>query len=216
MTPVVLFDLDNTLIDRDGAFRHWAGGFLADRDLDPTELEWVRREDDDGKASRHVFFAALRARFGLSESVEDLVGAYQEAIPTLHHPEPHVLAGLRALRAAGWKTAVVTNGPATQESKIRSAGLDTVLDAWCISGLVGVAKPERAIFEEAARRAGATLQGWMVGDTAEIDILGGIGAGLRTIWMARDRPWTAREYEPELMAGDVAEAARLILESDSA
>jgi FMN phosphatase YigB (HAD superfamily) len=56
----------------------------------------------------------------------------------------------------------------------------------------------------------------MVGDTAEIDILGGIGAGLRTIWMARDRPWTAREYVPELMAGDVAEAARLILESDSA
>jgi FMN phosphatase YigB (HAD superfamily) len=214
MTPVVLFDLDNTLIDRDRAFHHWAGRFLADRNLDPAELSWVLQEDGDGKVARHVFFAALRSRFGLSESTEDLVGAYQEAIPTLYRPEPHVLNGLRALRAAGWKTAVVTNGPATQEDKIRSAGLDAVLDAWCISGLVGVAKPERAIFEEAARRAGAALQGWMVGDTAEIDIVGGIGAGLRTIWMARDRLWTVEEYAPELVAGDVAEATRRILHSD--
>ena len=78
--------------------------------------------------------------------------------------------------------------------QIRSAGLDEVLDAWCISGLEGVAKPDRLIFEEAAKRCGAPLEGWMVGDTPEIDVLGGNAAGLRTIWMARGRPWSVTEY----------------------
>ncbi|MGH9204990.1 MAG: HAD family hydrolase [Acidimicrobiales bacterium] len=214
MAGIVLFDLDNTLIDRDQAFRQWARQFLAERRLDPTELAWVLLVDADGKASRHAFFGALRARFGLPESEDALVAAYQEVVPGLYRPEPPVLAALGSLRSAGWRTAVVTNGPGTQEDKIRSAGLAAMIDASCISGLVGVAKPERPIFEEAARRCGAPLKGWMVGDTPEIDVLGGITAGLRTIWMARGRSWSIAEYAPDFIVKDVVQATTVILDSD--
>jgi FMN phosphatase YigB (HAD superfamily) len=108
---------------------------------------------------------------------------------------------------------VITNGPASQANKIRSAGLDVVLDAWCISGVEGVAKPERRIFEEAARRCGAHLEGWMVGDTPDIDIQGGIAAGLRTIWMARGREWNVATYAPDIVVNDIPEAVHRILEA---
>jgi HAD superfamily hydrolase (TIGR01549 family) len=213
MNGVVLFDLDNTLIDRERAFHQWARQFVTTRNLDPAELSWIVSVDADGKASRPAFFGALKARFKLSESEESLVVTYQEEVPGFYEPEPAILAALQALRSAGWRTGVITNGPASQANKIRSAGLDVVLDAWCISGVEGVAKPERRIFEEAARRCGAHLEGWMVGDTPDIDIQGGIAAGLRTIWMARGREWNVATYAPDIVVNDIPEAVHRILEA---
>ncbi len=172
MSGLALFDLDNTLIDRDHAFHQWAVQFLATRNIDPVELPWLVSVDGDGKVSRPVFFGALKARYGLPESEESLVVAYQKEAPAFYRPDRAILDALRTLRSAGWKTAVITNGPASQERKIRSAGLEVALDAWCISGVEGVAKPARRIFEVAATRSGTSLKGWMVGDTPEIDIRG--------------------------------------------
>ena len=215
MAGVVLFDLDNTLIDREHAFRQWARRFLGTRGLETAEMSWLVSVDADGKASRPAFFGAVKARYGLPESEESLVADYQEEAPGFYRPEPAVLAALQALRLAHWRVAVITNGPASQEEKIRSAGLDSVLDAWCISGIEGVAKPHRMIFEEAARRAGGRLEGWMVGDTPEIDISGGVAAGLRTIWMARGRTWDVSEYTPDFAANDIVEATSHILGASS-
>lgn len=213
MASLALFDLDNTLIDRDRAFRQWAEQFLRERSLDPGELSWVLDADDDGRAPRPAFFRAVKDRYGLPESLEALTAAYRDGVPGSYRPDPAVLEPLRALRAAGWTTAVVTNGPSGQLDKMRSAGLLDVLDGWSISEVEGVAKPERAIFEAAARRCGADLEGWMVGDTPEADIRGGSAAELRTIWLARGRPWPAADFAPDLVAVDVAHAVRLILSS---
>jgi putative hydrolase of the HAD superfamily len=109
----------------------------------------------------------------------------------------------------------VTNGPPSQEAKIRAAALHDAGDAWCISEIVGAVKPERAIFEAAAALCGASLDapvhGWMVGDNPDADILGGVRAGLRTIWMARGRQWAREGFAPDAVAADVAEAVRIIL-----
>jgi len=212
VSGLVLFDLDNTLVNRERAFLLWAQQFLAERNLDATDLDWVVAVDADGKQSRAAFFQALRARFGFGDSDEALIAAYLKDVQAFYEPEPPTLDALEALRYAGWKLAVVTNGPATQMDKIRAAGLDKVLDAWCMSGVIGVAKPEKAVFEEAARRCGVPLDGgWMVGDTPEIDILGGKRAGMRTAWMARKRTWSITEYAPDLVASDIAEVSKRIL-----
>ena len=78
-------------------------------------------------------------------------------------------AELLDARAKGWSLSVVTNGDATvQGRKATAAGLDELVDAVCISGALGVRKPERRIFELAAERAGAALDnGWMIGDNPE-------------------------------------------------
>jgi FMN phosphatase YigB (HAD superfamily) len=104
-------------------------------------------------------------------------------------PAP-IAAALQQLRAAGWRTGIVTNGPADiQLGKIRKAGLDSLVDAWCISGDAGTRKPAPDIFRLTASRCGASpeMGGWMIGRSLPLDITGGHRAGLRTIWVCPDR-----------------------------
>ncbi len=89
------------------------------------------------------------------------------------------------------RLVVVTNGSTNrQEAKIRRAGLDSLLAGWVISETVGVAKPDRRIFELAANLVGGTLDGaWMVGDTAHADIVGAALAGVGNTWISHGRAW---------------------------
>lgn len=214
-TGIALFDLDNTLIDRDRGFLEWAVCFARDRGLGNDDVDWLVLTDDDGHVSRPEFFSAVRTRFDLPDPVDALVDAYRVEAPTFYRPDPALLEALAALRRAGWRSAIVTNGPATQEDKIRAAGLHAVVDGWCCSGVVGAAKPDRTIFEAAADRCRSPLSGWMVGDNAENDIFGGRDAGLRTIWMARNRVWDTTDYEPDHVVERVVDAVDHILTADA-
>jgi putative hydrolase of the HAD superfamily len=77
-------------------------------------------------------------------------------------------------------------------------------------------KPDSGIFEEAARRCGVSLDGWMIGDSGPADIRGGQGVGLRTIWFHRGRTWDLGGPEPDAQAADVPAAVRIILGDDAA
>ena len=215
MSRLALFDLDNTLIDRDAGYRLWAERFLAAQGVDGAEqageLAWLVEMDGEGLAPRPALFAAIRDRYRLADDVDALHQAYSDALESLYRPDAEVVGALGALQAAGWRTVVITNGPPSQEVKIRAAGLHDVLDSWCISGVEGVLKPDRAIFEAAASRCGVPLEGWMVGDNAHADIGGGVGAGLRTIWLSRGRTWDVADYAPDVVSETVVEAARTIL-----
>jgi putative hydrolase of the HAD superfamily len=210
---LALFDLDNTLIDRAGAFREWATRFTADRALGPQEIEWLERIDDDGFAPRSEFFAEVRRRYGLAESVDDLVARYRTEYPRcVRPPSEATRAALHDLRVRGWKIAIVTNGSRSQQAKIAAAGLSTIVDGWAISEVVGSRKPELAIFRAAADFCGSTLDGaWMVGDSAQADIAGAIVCGLRSVWISRGRAWAETDYEPDAIAETVAEAVVHIL-----
>ena len=64
-------------------------------------------------------------------------------------------------------------------------GLRDYFNLLVISEEVGVAKPNKKIFDYALEQAGNPDRSrvLMVGDTAESDILGGINAGLATCWL---------------------------------
>lgn len=87
---------------------------------------------------------------------------------------------LVALRAAGVKTAVVSNSEGIVARVIRDVGLEPHLDLIVDSGLVGVEKPDPRIFAVALDRfrvhANAALH---LGDTFTTDILGARAAGIR-------------------------------------
>jgi putative hydrolase of the HAD superfamily len=129
-----------------------------------------------------------------------------------------VLDGLVGLRAAGWRLGAVTNGqPDNQVAKLRRTGLADHLDGWCVSAEVGVRKPDPAIFRLAARRCGRSIEdgsidGWMVGDSAELDVDGGRRAGLATFWVSHGRPWPADRTPPDRVASDTHLAIQSLLE----
>jgi HAD superfamily hydrolase (TIGR01549 family) len=212
---LALFDLDNTLADRAAAFGRWSERFVTQRGLGSGALEFLVAADEDGLATREAFFDAVRREFAINDPVDELIARYRTEYPREYdrRDEP-TLAALRRLRDAGWRVGIVTNGPATQEEKIRLSGLAEVVDAVCVSELVGATKPERAIFEEAARRCAVPLHGWMIGDSATADVGGGIAVGLRTAWLARGRTWPEPAYRPDVIVQDVPEAVQAILAAD--
>jgi FMN phosphatase YigB (HAD superfamily) len=187
MTPrVACFDLDNTLIDRDGAFLAWARWSVGRAGLGDDAVEWLVAEDNGGFRPRGQLFAGFAERFGVAISVDE----YDREHPLFTWVEPAVLDGLASLRAAGWRLAVVTNGTVVQQSaKLRHTGIADAVDCCCISEAAGVRKPAREIFELAADGAGASLDGgWMVGDHPSYDIAGGRNAGLSTIRIGHHHP----------------------------
>jgi FMN phosphatase YigB (HAD superfamily) len=183
-TPrLACFDLDNTLIDRDGAFLKWARWWADRAGLGESGVEWLVAHDGGGFRPRAELFGLARVRFGLSASVGELVASYDEEHPLFAWVEQPVLDGLAELRAAGWRIAVVTNGGSVQQSlKLEYTKIADVIDYACVSETVGVRKPDRRIFELAAAHTGTKLDdGWMVGDHPSHDIAGGIAADLHTI-----------------------------------
>jgi putative hydrolase of the HAD superfamily len=207
---VVLFDLDNTLADREAAFRRWAESFAVEHHLDASCVEFLCAGDGDGYVPRDALFTSVRERYGVTTSVEELVTRYRADYPTHFEPEAGVRAALTALRADGWRIGIVTNGPTSQNAKIASLGLDDLVDGICVSDDVGVDKPDRRIFELTAARCRAPLDGWMVGDSADTDIVGGVAAGLRTVWLHHGRVWDRPDLAPDAVVATVADAVRLI------
>jgi putative hydrolase of the HAD superfamily len=96
---------------------------------------------------------------------------------------------LADLRAAGVRTALLTNGPSwMQRHKVRALGLDEQLDAIAISGELGVAKPDPAAFAAALELIDCQAdEAVMVGDHLDWDVRGALDAGLAgAVWVAGD------------------------------
>ena len=219
VVPVALFDLDNTLFDRSGTYRRWAVRFVAATGLDAREVEWFCREDQDGFADRSAVWEAAKARFGLAAPVGDLLAAYRTGFLDCCEPDGAVHDALSALREAGWRIGVVTNGSMPQQAdKAERLGLSPLVDALCVSEELGVEKPDRRIFEEAVRRCAAAAMPapvearWMVGDAPGPDIGGAQASGLRAAWLHRGRAWDRGDGPaPDLTVATVGEAVEEIL-----
>ncbi|MDG4788429.1 HAD family hydrolase [Micromonospora sp. WMMD1102] len=184
MQRLALFDLDNTLVNRSAAFRTWAHEFVADHHLDDAALTWLLETDARTSGTKGPFFHAVREAFRLDQAADELWQQYRQRMPELVACRSHDLEALRLLRATGWRIGIVTNGMTdNQHGKIHRAGLNTLVDGWCISDEVGIRKPEPAIFSLTAQRCGTSHGGWMIGDDPILDVVGGRRAGLRTIWL---------------------------------
>ncbi|MEV6288122.1 HAD family hydrolase [Kribbella sp. NPDC051770] len=209
MTRLAAFDLDNTLIDRDGAFKAWAEWWVERQRLSAEAVGWLLANDLGGYRPREELFAGVKAEYGVSKSAVELVEDYDREHPLFTSVESAVLEGIASLRAAGWKVVVITNGGVVQQQlKLDHTGIGSAVDGVCISEAVGVRKPDRRIFEVAAETVGAQLDGgWMVGDHPEYDIAGGINAGLRTIQVGDQRGGPKADHH----VNSVAAAFGLIL-----
>ena len=211
---LLLLDLDNTLLDRAGAFQVWAEEFLRTLGAPADELDWLIAADDDGLTSRWDLADAIRWRYGLSLPAADLVDALHDGVVTHSRLDPLVACAVKIAGNAGWVPVVVSNGSThQQEAKIRMTGLDRYLADWVISEEVGVSKPDPRIFSIAAERARMHLRGaWMVGDSPEADIGGAITLGVPSVWLHRGRQWTESRYVPTITADSPIAALAAVLD----
>jgi phosphoglycolate phosphatase len=107
----IVFDLDGTLIDSAPDIRGIANSLLAERHLDPIDLDTTRRFIGEGAA---VFIQRLRAERGIGETEQkamlaEFVARYHTAVD-LTHPYPGVEAALEKL-ALDKTLGICTNKP---------------------------------------------------------------------------------------------------------
>ncbi|MGW3326898.1 HAD family hydrolase [Streptomyces virginiae] len=206
--PLLMLDLDNTLVDRDAAFREAVTTFLAEHHLPATDAAWVMTVDAGGYTARHDVAVAMNDRFRgrvpatAVQALLDRGGADHVVLTDAARD------ALSRAPADGWTCVIVTNGSTVQqEAKIFRSGLDRLVQGWVVSEKVGCKKPDPKIFHAAADAVGVPLDGaWIIGDSAHADIAGADALGLRSIWVSNGRSWEQDSYRPTRIAPDVATA----------
>jgi HAD superfamily hydrolase (TIGR01549 family) len=182
---MVALDLDGTLVDHASAARAWSLEFVESQgfDLDIERLVGALTE----RRPKNEVFADLVRWFDLPCVADELWHEYRSRMPELVSCAAEDRRALVDLRTAGWTLGIITNGMVdNQEAKIRRLGLDALVDGWVISAAVGARKPAPDLFHALAARLGCPLDGWMVGDSLELDVAGGAAVGLKTAWVAGD------------------------------
>jgi putative hydrolase of the HAD superfamily len=119
-----------------------------------------------------------------ARGVEDLRGALLSSLRFEAYPEA---AGvLEELGSMGVARIVVSNWDVSLRGVLAQTGLAPLVDGIVISAEEGFAKPDGAIFSRALALAGVRPEEAVhVGDTAEVDAIGALAAGLRAVHLER-------------------------------
>lgn len=196
----VLFDLDETLLDRTASLR----AFLPDqyrrlaRKLgEVTQAAWCARFlalDARGSVHKSVVYPALLAEFGGDASAAaELLDDYLQHCCRHARPFDGMAATLAGLRERGLRLGIVSNGETVfQNRHVAALGLHELVDAVLVSQAEGLRKPDARLFHLAASRLGVQPAGCLfVGDNAAADVLGAHAAGMRTAWFRCGQTWPA-------------------------
>jgi putative hydrolase of the HAD superfamily len=221
----VLFDLDNTLLDRNRVFAAWARWFACERLLCANDAEveecatFLIEVDAGGYTLRNVVFERLKERHPpLTDDVEQLVEAFREQllaqITGLDNGPAQLLD---ALGRAEIPWGIVTNGAPFQLMKIRNLGIESRARCVLVSELAGMRKPDPAIFRAAAAQLGIAPQDILfVGDNPEADIVGATKAGMQTAWIRCGKVWPAEfAATPPQHTVDSLHELALLVEGDT-
>ncbi len=187
----VLFDLDDTLLDRRASFRAFAAGFIAERFPDgnlPDDPEamiaLMEALDQGGYGKKSVLYETIVEKWNLrGETAGELTAAHYRAFARYVVPDPDMEAVLDALKPK-YRLGLITNGSTEgQHAKLDRLGIRARFGAVVVSGDIGIHKPDPRIFELCLSALGvAPDRAVYVGDHYENDVLGAQRAGLRAVW----------------------------------
>lgn len=187
----VVFDLDGTLLDRHASFERFARDQwtrFAPALRPATQGEYVRvlvERDREGYGHRGELFSGTVAQFGLPATLADtLRHDFRAEFANTCVLFPDAMHTLEALRSAGFKLGLITNGfVRVQSRKLEHLALVPMFDTILISDAEGVHKPDPEIFHRALERLGVdAAHACYVGNHPEADVAGAKAAGLKAVW----------------------------------
>lgn len=152
---------------------------------------WEASEAGDRRRQWEIENAILD-RLGITENRHQVVKQVTEAFrdPANYRIFPEVPDTLRALRAQGYKLAIVSNWDWHLPALCQELNLTPYFDAIIVSARVGRAKPHPQIFHTALSETAAEPKHTLhVGDSYHADILGAHGVGITGVLI--DRAGTA-------------------------
>lgn len=197
MLRAILFDLDNTILDRRSSLechlRRQQGrqpDTFAAISFDKYVDTFMELDDNGYTARAEVFHGVervLRLPAGAASALlQDLQAHFPDECITF----PRAREVLGALRDSGLGLGLITNGAAVwQQRKIDSLGIAKYFGVTLISEAEGVRKPDPEIFRRAVDTLGVSAEeAVMVGDNPEADVHGAKSFGMKAVWK-RDDYW---------------------------
>jgi putative hydrolase of the HAD superfamily len=216
---MIFFDLDGTLLDDERAI---AGGLKAlgavYADVIPNRSEtlairWRQLLDrhfprylagelsmrEQRRARIRDLFEGDSSMRASDENCDRAFSVYLDAYEQSWTCFPDAMEMLASLSHV--PLGIITNGDIDQQTrKVAHTGLASFFSVVVVSSEAGISKPDARIFAEACRRAGvAPSEAIYVGDNWNVDIVGGLAAGLRPIWVQREQSAPA-DFPPAVRA----------------
>lgn len=187
---VVLFDLDNTLIDRQRIFKEMLMRKIGEYhvDLSKEELEKIVDEiivwDNNGNQHRLVTFQQYIDKYKVNVTAEELNAYWNDHSGEVVYVFDDTLDTLHYLKDK-YRLGIVSNGNAvSQRRKLNQLSFLDMFDFTLVSGEIGIHKPDAGIFQKAALEMGVLCEECaFVGDNYRCDIEGAYFAGMKPIWI---------------------------------
>lgn len=149
------------------------------------ELESLRT---CASAYRYESWRCALAHYGIADPdlAAELADAFVRLRRQKHTVYEDALEALQSL-SRNYILGLLTNGASDlQRRKIDGAGVGKYFQAVLISGDVGIAKPDRRVYEMLLARLEAPAESaLMIGNSLGTDIQGARDAGMRTVWIHR-------------------------------
>lgn len=204
----ILFDLDDTLLNRDHAvdnlfyiiLEKYYGAIqgMLKKDMLEKFKEYDKR--DYGIADKtnvlSSFFNAFPSTFQLPR--HDMQDFWDQQFPYCFSIDQHVLKVLQTMKKQV-QVGIITNGSTQrQKAKITHTGLASYFDVILISEEVGLTKPDKRIFELALNQLHVQPEeALFVGDDLEKDIAGCQQARMKGIWYNPHRLTNPTDIKPD-------------------
>ncbi|MDB5653412.1 MAG: phosphoglycolate phosphatase [Tardiphaga sp.] len=168
--PLVVFDLDGTLVDTAPDLISALNWVLAREGLAPVPLESARKMI--GQGARRLIERGLEAEgremsmADVTRLTSDFIDYYAKHIADESRPFDGLIEALDALEASGHRFAVCTNKLEwLSKLLLDQLGLTPRFAAICGADTFGVAKPDPVILQQTVARAGGRMSAVvMVGD----------------------------------------------------
>ena len=215
----LVFDLDNTLLDRATAFLRVAEDFYDEylrvaasatrEEAVAMMVEW----DADGYASREGMLSHWLGEWpSIGMNQEALTAWYRSAMERRVEPDEDVNDFLDQLNERRVPWGIVTNGRTSQRGKCRAAGLNKLASFIIVSDEAGYAKPDPRIFRDALTATGLTAPGQVmfVGDNPVADIDGARRFGMQAAWIRRGRQYPSDLRPPDHIVDHVTELRNIV------
>lgn len=199
----LIFDLDNTLFDRNRAMRQAMEHWLQQHPETPYTLEEIMERDGGGNTDRMAFCQWLME----AEEPNTLLRTIQQLIIDSLQPDPAVLQLLDQLQGR-YQLVLASNGSSeVQRSKLAACGLTDYFQHIFISGEMRKVKPDPEFFREILDTLAIfPAHAYMIGDDLVNDIQAAQQCGLKTCWIAHGR--TTDRINPAIVIQHITELHR--------
>jgi 2-haloacid dehalogenase len=192
---VAVFDAYGTLLDVHSAMARHAARLGPDWQrisqewrLKQLEYTWVRSlagptHHRDFSELTDAALEFVAARHGIEDAalLADLRAAYRAL-----DAYPEAPATLAALRAAGWRTAILSNGaPKMLAEGVAAAGVADLLDVVLSVEAVGVFKPDARVYRLVTEHFSVVAADVIFVSANAWDAFGALEYGFRVVWVNR-------------------------------